>query len=322
MLEVAFVSLTLASGALPPPMPGDVGTSAPRRFEGLERLYFERLTDPAAAGGGVAEYLAEPLGRLLPDRLESGEGPEPEPRVVTDLAGPTHFGLELRDFVFPNAQGGGFLRQVVDATHPRLHSQYWAIYTGSERSDLHFFATFDPDRRVESGGGVKVLAPLELHEMRDRGDGTWILRVSGTVFRPQGAGWMYGTDLVFALAHGELRLLHVIRRYSLNFGYDLGEGRTARVAVEEVGIEDGAKVLVRRIYDGELPANRTGECGFDLLDGFPKGDFDELLELASCVAEWPESETVRRPLDSPSFLERGWRPPSPPREPASDDPTG
>lgn len=105
------------------------------RFAGLERLYFERLDDPAAATssirrGGEASPLAEDLRRLLPEVLGEGDGPTVEGRVIEPSIGPIGFDLAILDLPLPLpvAVAGAevFLRQVVDGTHPRIHEQFWA----------------------------------------------------------------------------------------------------------------------------------------------------------------------------------------------------
>ncbi len=88
------LSFWLAAPGVAPATAATAQTAA-WRFEGLERLYFERLEDPGAAHDEVP-YPGE-LRRLLPPTLAEGEGMTTEPRVVTDLDGPIHDGLEIRD---------------------------------------------------------------------------------------------------------------------------------------------------------------------------------------------------------------------------------
>ena len=168
------------------------------RFAGLERLYFERLDDPAAATssirrGGEASALAEDLRRLLPAVLGEGEGPRVGERVIEPSIGPVGFGLSILDLPLPEAVAGAgvFLRQVVDGTHPRIHEQFWALYAGGRRTDLWFFSP-TPDRTDS-----KLVAPLQVEEVRQPDESSLLLRVSGAMIRPQGAGWLQGGDLIF-----------------------------------------------------------------------------------------------------------------------------
>jgi len=278
------------------------------RFAGLERLYFERLDDPAAATssirrGGEASPLAEDLRRLLPAILGEGDGPTVAGRVIEPSIGPIGFGLSILDLPLPEAVAGAgvFLRQVVDGTHPRIHEQFWALYAGGRRTDLWFFSP-TPDRTDS-----KLVAPLQVEEIRQPDESSLLLRVSGAMIRPQGAGWFQGVDLIFVAEGAELRYRHAVRLYSFTYGYDLGSGSSALVSVEIPRQKDGRTVLEQRLFV-DVPNELAGECGVDPEYDFPSGTFDELLAIATCITSSPGAETRWRELDEPTFIERGGRP--------------
>ncbi len=284
-----------------------VPTAGPR-FAGLERLYFERLDDPAAATssirrGGEVSSLDEDLRRLLPAVLGEGEGPTVGERVIEPSIGPIGFGLSILDLPLPEAVAGAgvFLRQVVDGTHPRIHEQFWALYARGRRTDLWFFSP-TPDRTDS-----KLVAPLQVEEVRQPDESSLLLRVSGAMIRPQGAGWLQGVDLIFDAEGTELRYRHAVRHYSFTYGYDLGSGSSALVAVEMPRQRDGRTVLEQRVTS-DVPPELAGECGIDPEYDIPSGTFDELAAIATCITSSPGTVTRWREIDEPTFIERGGRP--------------
>jgi hypothetical protein len=299
LVALAFWGASVAASELAPADP---------RFAGLERLYFERLDDPAAATssirrGGDVSPLDEELRRLLPAVLGEGEGPTVGERVIEPAIGPIGFGLAIRDLPLPEAVVGPdvFLRQVVDGTHPRIHEQFWALYAGGRRTDLWFFSP-TPDR-TES----KLVAPLQVEEIRQPDETSLLLRVSGAMIRPQGAGWLQGVDLHFAADGSELRYRHAVRLYSFTYGYDLGSGSSALVSVEIPRQQDGRTVLEQRLAF-DVPPGLAGECGIEPEYDFPSGTFDELAAIATCITSSPGTVTRWRESDEPTFIERGGRP--------------
>lgn len=278
------------------------------RFAGLERLYFERLDDPGAAAssirrGGEGSPLAEELRRLLPAVLAEGEGPIVGERVIEPSSGPVGSGLAILDLPLPEAVAGAgvFLRQVIEGTHPRIHEQFWALYAGGRRTDLWFFSP-TPDRTDS-----KLVAPLQLEEVRQPDASTLLLRVSGAMVRPQGAGWFQGVDLLFGVDGTELRYRHAVRRYSFTYGYDRGGGRSVLVSVEVPRQRDGRTVVEQRLLF-EVSAELAGECGVDPEYEFPSGTFGEMAAIADCITSSPGAETRWREVDEPTFIERGGRP--------------
>lgn len=278
------------------------------RFAGLERLYFERLDDPAGAAssirrGGESSPLADDLRRLLPAVLAEGAGPMVGERTIEPSIGPIGFGLAILDLpLLEGVAGAGvFLRQVVDGTHPRIHEQFWALYAAGRRTDLWFFSP-TPDRTDS-----KLVAPLQIEEVRRPDESSLLLRVSGAMTRPQGAGWFQGVDLIFDVDGTELRYRHAVRRYSFTYGYDLGSGSSALVSVEVLRQRDGRTVVEQRLLF-DVPDELAGECGVDPEYEFPSGTFDEMAAIADCITSSPGAETRWRELDEPTFIERGGRP--------------
>ena len=299
LVALAFGGTAVAASELAPASP---------RFAGLERLYFERLGDPAAATssirpGGDVSPLDEELRRLLPAVLKEGEGPTVGERVIEPAIGPIGFGLAIRDLPLPEAVVGPdvFLRQVVDGTHPRIHEQFWALYAGGRRTDLWFFSP-TPDR-TES----KLVAPLQVEGVRRTDESNLVLRVSGAMIRPQGAGWLQGVDLLFDGDGSELRYRHAVRRYSFTYGYDLGSGSSALVSVEIPRRQDGRTVLEQRLAF-DVPLDLAGECGVDPEYDLPHGTFEEMVAIATCITASPKAVTRWRETGEPTFIERGGRP--------------
>lgn len=302
---LAFCPLALGGGA------GTTASEVPPaglRFAGLERLYFERLDDPAAAAsslrrGGETSALAEDLRRLLPAVLGEGDGPTVGEQVIEPSIGPIGFGLAILDLPLPEAVAGAgvFLRQVVDGTHPRIHEQFWALYAGGRRTDLWFFSP-TPDRTDS-----KLVAPLQVEEVRRSDESSLVLRVSGAMIRPQGAGWLQGVDLIFGVEGAELRYRHAVRLYSFTYGYDLGSGSSSLVSVEIPRQQDGRTVLEQRL-SVDVPPELAGECGVDPEYDIPSGTFDELAAIAACITSSPGTVTRWREVDEPTFIERGGRP--------------
>lgn len=279
------------------------------RFAGLERLYFDRLSDPADAASSIRRgseptSLDEEVRRLLPAELGEAEGPVVDERVIEPADGPVHFGLAVRDWPLPASVAGEgvVLRQVVDGTHPRIHEQFWALYAGGRRTDLWFFSP-TPDRTDS-----KLVAPLQVEGVRPLDDSGLELRVSGAMIRPQGAGWLQGVDLIFAAEGSKLRYRHLVRRYSFTYGYDRGGGRNPLVSVETPGQQDGRTVVEQRLAP-DVPRTIEERCGVRPSDDFASGTFEEMVEIATCiVAASPQAETRWREVDEPTFIERGGRP--------------
>ncbi len=299
LTALAVGGVAASASAVPAPGP---------RFAGLERLYFERLDDPGAAAssirrGGSASPLDAELRRLLPAALGEAEAPAVAGRVIEPAEGPIGFGLAVRDWPLPAAVAGAgvFLRQVIDGTHPRIHEQFWALYAGGRRTDLWFFSP-TPDRTER-----KLVAPLQVEEVRRPDASSLVLRASGAMIRPQGAGWLQGVDLIFDLEDAELRYRHAVRRYSFTYGYDLGGGSSALVSVEIPRRRDGRTVLEQRLTF-DVPPALAGACGIDPEYEFPSGSFDELTAIATCITSSPGSVTRWRDANEPTFIERGGRP--------------
>lgn len=253
----------------------------PVSLVGLERLYFTPTTDFAEGA-----FHAEEVRRLLPGKLP----PSPRPAAGTPE-------VSVRDFVLP--LGGPrevVLRDVHDTSH-RLTAQWWCLYDEGKRQHCWFFAPAPvrtdgkllADYRVE---GVSAAAPDRL-----------VIRTTGALFRPQGAFWLQGRDLVFTVSRRQMRLDHVVARYLFTRGYAVG-GNEAPLAVSTESSPDGRR-LVTRLVDG-VPAETALRCGFREPDyeGRPMTSA-ELERAALCITAGAQATVSERPRTEPSFVERG-----------------
>ena len=193
---------------------------------------------------------------------------------------------------------GVVLRQVHDRGQ-RITEQWWCLYEKGTRRECWFFAP-DP-RRTDN----KLLAEYTVQEALTPEPGRLVLRACGHVSRPQGAWWSHGKDLVFTVAGGAVRLDHVVGRFSLSRGYDVGEGEPPLAASTE-RVLDGSERIERRGV-AAVPSAVLARCGWreGLEDGATCG---ELERVAQCVTAGPEAEVRSRALIVPSFAERGGRP--------------
>jgi hypothetical protein len=251
------------------------------RFEGLERLYFERAGEP-----GQGSVRAEAVRALLP-----GTMPAAWPRSV-----PAQDMLAATDVPLPVP--GLVLRQVHDRGQ-RITEQWWCLYEKARRVECWYFAP-DP-RRTDN----KLLAEYTVHEVAKGERDRLVFRACGHTSRPQGAWWSHGKDLVFAVEGKVLRLDYVVGRFSLSRGYDTGEGEPALSASTERRLP-GAERIERRGVPG-VPAAGLASCGWraGLED---EANCDELERVAQCITALPVAEVRSRALLVPSFAERGGRP--------------
>ncbi|HUG37445.1 MAG TPA: hypothetical protein VML54_10875 [Candidatus Limnocylindrales bacterium] len=294
-----------------------LGWAAPavgQGFLGLERLYFERTAPP------WPEELrcAEAVGRLLPERA-GGDG-EAAAGLPNGICG--DYGI--RDFDLPAvtaaALGGGAvrLRQVTDFNHPRIHDQYWCLYADGRRADCWFFSP-SPSRTDD-----KLLNALPIHDLVARDRGELVLRVHGTMVRPQGGWWERGVELTFEVAPGELRYRRAIAAFTVIQPYDRAEptgeldehGDAAfeivapppMVAAETLDAGEGKStpgVVRRAVHD--VTDELAAACDVPDLREATLG-FDAMRDFALCVTRDPAAQVTRRALDAPAFFERGGEP--------------
>lgn len=266
-------------------------------FRGLERLYFQPFADPAE----VETHCASHLRSLLPSSLSSSVSAP----SVTDLAEEAICErFALADHPLPLPTEEVVLREVRDHNHPRIHGQYWCLYSGRRRTGCWHFAPLL--ERTEN----KMLSPL-FFERAVLDDGLLVLQVAGTMARPQGAFWLHRADLVFDARGGSVELLHVIRRFVVYQGYSTAVPKgdddfeivtpPPMVAWEQRSEKDGSPVVVVRRVE-EVQQRDLDRCEVDdLFDG----SRDEVERWVRCLTEDGASVSVRR-LDEPSFIERGW----------------
>lgn len=283
--------------------------AAPARFAGLERLYFERVEDLAAFAG----HCAAAIERRLPRRLDEvvapvEEDPWAEPSLCDDY--------RVRDVPLPLG-APVTLRELIDFNHPRIHGQYWCLYTQGVRGDCWFFSP--TPTRAEG----KLLSALRLEDAVALGPDVLRLRAHGTMVRPMGGWWTRGAELTFAVAAGEIRYLHALLPFTVIQPYDnvvpTGEldehgdqGFDVVVEPPSVASErlDEAAAGARRVVRSVVPA-ATGEilarCGIDDLRE-TSGSFDDWQRLAACITADETAEVTTRALDEPVFVEVGGTP--------------
>lgn len=284
----------------------------PVRFEGLERLYFERVDDLARFAGGCAEA----IGAHLPDRLDGAPPPEP-PAEEAGLCDE----YSTKDLPLPLSRGSPVLRQVIDLAHPRIHDQYWCLYTAGLRGDCWFFSP--TPTRAEG----KLLAALWLEDAEADGPDALRLRVRGTMVRPMGGWWTRGAELIFTGAADELRYRHALLPFTVIQPYDRaeltggldehGDPETEyfvdppMVAYEEIEAPTEASAagdlrVVRRVVDAVTEAHLAA-CGVEDLRE-TSGSFEDWRRLAACLTGRGNAEVTVRRLDEPAFIERGGSP--------------
>jgi hypothetical protein len=104
--------------------------------------------------------------------------------------------VEVRDFRLPlhGVTGEVFLRQIVLSMETmRISELWWALYDDDRRSDVWYFKA-DPVRNEN-----KALSNYALESASRSADSSLELRVSGEMFRPQGAWWITGKVFSFCM---------------------------------------------------------------------------------------------------------------------------
>jgi hypothetical protein len=218
------------------------------RFAGLEALRFRRVDDPATE----ATPRADQIRWFLPESLPP-TGPEPQVHREEDQDAGDFFSVQEFSLPQQGALKGVVLRQLL--WHwGRMTDQWWCLYEAGKRTDC-WFSSPAPTRVDDE----RLLAPLEIEEVRATGAAEWLLRTCGSMFRPQGAWWWSGKDLVFQVVGRELRLQRVVSRFDFFRGYDLGDippvqVQTTRSVASPSGLE------VRRLES--IDAADAKACGF------------------------------------------------------------
>jgi hypothetical protein len=251
-------------------------------LDGLDRLYFERLASPPARGGPDWPIDWRLVPSNFPPSLSSSDAPP-----------------GVRDFPLPR-RPSAVLRQLLDRSHPRITTQYWALYLEGQRTDLWFFAPLP--ERTEG----KLLAPYEVEGIRASGAAGLVIETCGSMFRPQGAWWWQGRDFYLVDEGEQLRLERVVTRFHASRGYDLGTVPPLAVYAERPLADGGVEV---RSLDAVSEAAQAA-CRFVDPAGAAPVTCAILESAVRCLADRPEAVRTVRPAGTPSFIERGGKPQS------------
>jgi hypothetical protein len=274
MLFSAALALVAVSSASPPP-------TAPRmHLRGLDRLYFTHV--------GGAETLTAPaeVARRLPLTLPTSRGNPTIDGVVAD------FPLPL-----PPGRAALTLRQVVDASHPRISELWLALYDGGRRSDVwHYRAYPNPDG--------KLLPNYWIESTRPGPNGGVLLRLRGEMVRPQGAWWATGKIVALADGDGALTFAHVRNAFGFRHDYDRDEDGEPPTHVRTER-EAGARFEEHALEPA--PAEVMKACGLPFPGEAVSGDWEELEAMAECIARAPGNSVSFRTPEEPSFAERGFK---------------
>ena len=262
------------------------------RLHGLDRLYFERVEGP-----GDSLPVPQVVGSLLPDSIESSV---PAHETADTRARPEN--VEVRDFSLPLP---GWprelrLRQVIRREPPRITDLWWALYDGGQRTDAWYFKA-DPARTEN-----KILANYEIEDVAAADGNGFVLRVRGSMFRPQGAWSMTGKALTFSAGGDAFRLLRVRNAFGFFRDYDTGGAPSSL----DVATEREVRGRFQRRESRSVPDSVLSACGFrdPLADETSDSSWAGLEASALCVTRRPGARRSHRGLDEPSFVERGGRP--------------
>ena len=255
----------------------------PVRLLGLERLYFTTTADPDKGA-----FHAEDVRRLLPGKLP----PAPRaPAIGTQE-------VTVRDFRLPlGAPTREVVLRDVHDTSNRITAQWWCLYDDGRRESCWFFAPAP----VRTEG--KLLADYRIESVETPSTGRLLLRTTGAMFRPQGAFWLQGKDLVFTVSGAALRLDHVLGRFYFSRGYAVGSNE-GPLSVSTESERDGERLLTRSV--DAVTAETARRCGFREHDGDVAPLAALALEKAAlCITADPQATVTERARSEPSFAELG-----------------
>jgi hypothetical protein len=263
------------------------------RFEGLERLYFDRI---AEAGGALPSSLN--VAVLLPETLER-PGFASKPPACEDSSDE----LTVYDFELTSRSSNRrlWVREIVDRSHPRISRLWWALYDGGRRSDVWSFEAF-PDRTDN-----KVLSNYRLDNVSMPTKDTAIFRVRGEMFRPGGAWWIVGKEWIFAVSDSAITLTRVRNVFGLFRAYDLSGGEIGE-APPSLSVSTEQEISGRyeiRAVDA-VPASTLNACQFQdpLFDDNWEFSWSSLLKIAQCITGKSDAKVSFRALNAASFIER------------------
>jgi hypothetical protein len=261
------------------------------RLSGLDRLYFTQT--------GGAERLAAPpaVAALLPRALAAR-------RVLPLSEEPGADELTLTDFPLPLPAWPRrvLLRQVVDSRHPRITELWVALYDGGERSDVRHF------QALPKLTDNKQLPNYWIDGTEAGPEGTVLVRLRGTMFRPQGAWWAAGKVVTLAAARGVLAYAHVRNAFGFIKDYDRrGDASDPPPALSASAEREAGGRLERRDLS-PVPLEVLKSCGAASSDEIGE-TWDEMEKIAESVTRAPGSTASSRAAEEPSFAERGYKEP-------------
>jgi hypothetical protein len=263
-----------------------LAAAAGLRFEGLERLYFERIDAANAAWKHAAE-----LSVLLPAQLEA-------PQQVEAAALDPDAEFRVRDVVLPLPARTApvWLREVEDARHPRISSLWWALYEGGVRREVWFYSAIPA--RTEG----KLLGNYAVESVGTTAANDLVLRLRSRMLRPGGAWWIAGRELTLRVAGDAITLAAVLTPFAFTRGYDSGEDVGSLTVASERRVEAGIE-LRRRDDVGE---SLVVACGLRdreaALEDAPA--WSALEQAAQCIISGEGTTIVTRAAAEPGFAER------------------
>jgi hypothetical protein len=255
------------------------------QLQGLDRLYFTQV------GGAEAVTAPAAVAALLPRTLRAFRTTPPSREGDGGEITVEDFPLPL-----PNRPRELTLRQVIDSSHPRISELWLALYDEGRRSDVWHF------QALPSLNEDKLLPNYRIESTRPGPDGGVILRLRGTMVRPQGAWWDTGKVVMLAAKDGALSFTHVRNAFGFRHEYDRGDGSEPSTDVRterEVG---------GRFEQHDLdpaPEDVMKACGF-LPDEGESGTWAEMETMAECITRAPGTTVSSRSPQEPSFPERGF----------------
>ncbi len=248
---------------------------------GLERLYFERVTN-----AGPPSLHPSAVAAALPARLAGA--PHAGDEVRDEDGYPVE--VAIADFPVPlrGRRTGIVLREVRDTSH-RIHLVWWAVYAGGRRRDLWFFSA-DP---VRTEG--KALANPAIEKLRRARDGTIAVDVVASMFRPQGAEWTSAWTLSFEETAQGLDYRRAEERYGMSRGYDMGDTVPPTTYWTARRLDRSVEL---KIAD-DVPEVLLESCG---------GDTRDAEAIARCVTSKARVRISTRPFATRASIERGSKP--------------
>jgi hypothetical protein len=251
------------------------------RLVGLERLYFEHVTE-----AGPPSLHPSAVSAALPGQLAGA------PRAGDAVRDEDGYEVEvsIADFPVPDPRRGAgiVIRQVRDSSH-RIDLVWWALYADGRRRDLWFFSA-SPERTEG-----KALANPAIEKVRRAPNGTLAVDVVASMLRPQGAEWTSAWTLVFEETREGLSYRHAEERYGMSRGYDTGDAPAP------------VTYWTARRIDHRIEVKSVDEVSEAVLDACA-ADTRETEEVADCVTAKAKVRTSTRSLETPAFIERAGRP--------------